>query len=98
MPGIMPGFHGGWLLTRNMTSLANVSPGSLGSCVATGTPESQQKLGLGSGQGRVRGNSAAGLWGTEAGEKTEAEVDGTVWPRSQRPAQDTAINRSSSGA
>ena len=94
----MPGFHGGGLLTRNMTSLANVSPGSLGSCVATGTPESQRKLGLGRGQGRVRGNSAVGLWGTEAGEKTEAEGHGTVWPRSQQLAQDAAINRGCSGA
>lgn len=98
MPGVVPGFHGGWLLTRNMTSLANVSPGSLGACAATGTPESQRKLGLGSGQGKERGNSAVGLWGTKAGEKTEAEVDGTVWPRSQQPAQDAAIIRGCSGA
>lgn len=60
-----------------------------------GTSESQQKLGLGSGQGRARGKLAVGLCGTTAGEDTEAEVDGTVWPWSQRPAQDSRVCRRS---
>lgn len=57
--------------------------------MGTGAPKSQQKLGLGSGQ------VAVGLRGTKAGEDTEAEVDGTVWPWLQQLAQDSLVCRRS---
>ena len=38
---------------------------------------------------------AVGLCGTTAGEDTEAEEDGTVWPWSQQLAQDSVVRRRS---
>lgn len=51
---------------------------------STGISESEQKLGLGSGQGpAIEGLTGRWLAGTKAGEDSEADGGDTVWRRPQ---------------